>query len=318
MSKTSGKKLSLRSKVFSDNDKKERVKRHSSIKKENETYNYLSGVREASDQTEYLKLLGKFASADNNLKQELGSDPSSAIALASMYPYSKMIGEFTPDGVRRVLEENLYKEKFKFNAEKFGADNEVIRSVQKALDNINKGVQQQQGGEPEKKKEVKKVRILPPILDVTSKEGSEKYKQLSNVKDRFDAVPDEVIRLSLLKDMLVIEPPTKSAPKIQITSSEFANSAGPVLFYNPFCSHCQNFAPTFAQMVSILKGKCPVGMVDCLDRFAGNDILSKYLDITGYPTVKVYSQGKFIDYTGGNDLKQLLSFVCMATGKCLE
>jgi thiol-disulfide isomerase/thioredoxin len=154
--------------------------------------------------------------------------------------------------------------------------------------------------------------------------GTKEYNALKKVitehdqKDIFNALPENVIRMSLLEDVLMIEDDNSVVPKVQITTAPFNFASGPILFYDPLCPNCKSLAPAYIAMAKMLRGKCPVGVVDCLDRMNGNDILKDYLGITGYPVIKVYSKGKFIDYTGGADLKKMLSFVCTATGVCLE
>jgi thiol-disulfide isomerase/thioredoxin len=199
---------------------------------------------------------------------------------------------------------------------KFNSDikqSSIIKEMQKALDETPKNLKMS-GGEPTKSKPV--FTLLPELVESTP-EGKAVKNLLTEVneKNKYNDIPENILRLSLLEDMLIIEDPK---PTINITTESFSGDSGPVLFYNPLCPNCQNFAPIFMKLAKMLEGKCPVGIVDCLDRMNGNDILSTYLNLSSYPNVKVYNNGTFVDYTGGADLKKLLSFICVVTGKCLE
>jgi thiol-disulfide isomerase/thioredoxin len=124
----------------------------------------------------------------------------------------------------------------------------------------------------------------------------------------------DIVSLSLMEDMMPIENANKMS--FHITEPKFVDGSGFVVFYSPNCSHCKDFASTYSELSRQLKGQCPLGAVNCLDTIGGNDILSDYLHITGYPTLKFYDKGVFKDYTGGRSLKELLSYVCHVNGIC--
>ena len=169
------------------------------------------------------------------------------------------------------------------------------------------------GNNDEKKSEEKRIRV-PALI-----KGSEQYEDLRRKiagvekSDKFNAVDPEVIRISLLHDMLPME--AKGKIELQMTNPHFIDR-GLFLFYNPTCPKCQDFAPVWAQLARVVKNQCGVGMVNCSDKMSGNDILADYLSISGYPTIKFYDKGEFTDYTGGKSLNELLSFVCEMTGRC--
>ena len=200
----------------------------------------------------------------------------------------------------------------------------VVANDADTMKNIRKEEQEEQkkqkGGRRGKMRgggETKKLsyRVVP-----SPKEGSALYKQLSNMesgvdpKNKFDAVSDDLIRLTLMKDVLPIEGNGKI--KMQITNKDFADKGGLIMFHTPDCMNCVRFMPQYYQLAKMLRGQCPVGTVDCLDKMSGNKILADYLGIRGYPEIKYYNKGKFIDYSGGDSLKELLSFICTVTGKC--
>ena len=75
-------------------------------------------------------------------------------------------------------------------------------------------------------------------------------------------------------------------------------------FYAPWCPHCRDFAPVFGAMALKLKsahGQLRFGMVDC----AHEQKLCSVLNITGYPTTRMYHHGKILfEEEGENDLTE--------------
>ncbi|XP_014780796.1 protein disulfide-isomerase A6 homolog isoform X1 [Octopus bimaculoides] len=70
-----------------------------------------------------------------------------------------------------------------------------------------------------------------------------------------------------------------------------------VMFYAPWCGHCQSFKPEFAKAAEILKGIVKLGQ---LDADAHRGMAGEY-GIQGFPTIKVFGQHKSKpeDYQGG-------------------
>lgn len=81
-----------------------------------------------------------------------------------------------------------------------------------------------------------------------------------------------------------------------------------VEFFAPWCGHCKNLAPHWADAATQLKGKVKLG---ALDATVHTQRASQY-EIQGYPTIKLFSAGKktkasVSDYSGGrtaNDIVQ--------------
>ena len=99
-------------------------------------------------------------------------------------------------------------------------------------------------------------------------------------------------------------------------------TAGPnecivALFYTEWCGHCKKFKPDFKSAMEKMNGKKSKSgsakgktvrfeMIDCDE----NKELGKEYDISGYPTVKIISNGKAEDYDGErsyNGLKEYLN-----------
>ncbi|KAF2879883.1 hypothetical protein ILUMI_26293 [Ignelater luminosus] len=73
-----------------------------------------------------------------------------------------------------------------------------------------------------------------------------------------------------------------------------------VEFFAPWCGHCKNLAPHWAQAATALKGKVKLG---ALDATVHTMKASKY-GVQGYPTIKYFPAGKkdsdsVVDYDGG-------------------
>lgn len=72
-----------------------------------------------------------------------------------------------------------------------------------------------------------------------------------------------------------------------------------VEFFAPWCGHCKNLAPHWANAATQLKGKVMVGAVDA----TVEKVLGSRFRIEGFPTIKFFGSGKkdwdsSEDYTG--------------------
>ena len=102
----------------------------------------------------------------------------------------------------------------------------------------------------------------------------------------------------------------------------FENSSGPpnlspssgesivALFYADWCPHCVKFKPDFKKASKSLNGqmyknnKLNFVMVDC-DKYKD---LSKKYDVSGFPTVKIFSNGSSVEYNGDRSFDGLTSY----------
>lgn len=69
----------------------------------------------------------------------------------------------------------------------------------------------------------------------------------------------------------------------------------------PWCSHCKQLAPVYAnvaQHLSKSESSIKLGQVDATIE---NDLAEKF-GIRGYPTLKFFKSGKPIDYSGINNI----------------
>ncbi|OTF71502.1 hypothetical protein BLA29_006824, partial [Euroglyphus maynei] len=83
---------------------------------------------------------------------------------------------------------------------------------------------------------------------------------------------------------------SKSSDVIELTESNFdekvlkSDDLWLVEFYAPWCGHCKNLAPIWAEVATELKGKVRVGAVDAT---VHQSLASRY-EIRGFPTIKVF------------------------------
>ncbi|CAG2107549.1 unnamed protein product [Medioppia subpectinata] len=81
-----------------------------------------------------------------------------------------------------------------------------------------------------------------------------------------------------------------------------------VEFFAPWCGHCKNLEPIWAEAATELKGKVKIG---ALDATAHTSTAGKY-NIKGFPTIKVFGSGKkdgsAEDYEGGRAVNDIVNY----------
>ena len=96
---------------------------------------------------------------------------------------------------------------------------------------------------------------------------------------------------------------------IDIESSN-PRKTGIVMFYAPWCPHCHSMVPVLNEVADNIYENANtndiiVGSVDCTS--SSNQDLNDTMNIMGYPTLKLYVDGKYIaDYSGPRDANALL------------
>jgi len=86
-----------------------------------------------------------------------------------------------------------------------------------------------------------------------------------------------------------------------------------VEFYAPWCGHCKHLKPAYAEAATILKANnppIPIAKVDCTVETA----VAGRFGISGYPTLKVFRNGKPSDYNGPRDAKGIAAFMKKQVG----
>ncbi|XP_070166517.1 thioredoxin domain-containing protein 5 homolog [Polyergus mexicanus] len=101
---------------------------------------------------------------------------------------------------------------------------------------------------------------------------------------------------------------------LQYTSENFSTAIETmdhfVMFYAPWCGHCQRLGPIWEQLAEILNeedSSLRTAKVDCTTEIT----LCSEQDVTGYPTLKFYKTGetKGIKFRGTRDLPSLFAFI---------
>lgn len=83
-----------------------------------------------------------------------------------------------------------------------------------------------------------------------------------------------------------------------------------VKFFAPWCGHCQAMAEDFKSAATELKGQAVLGDVDA----TVEEELAKKYNVDGFPTLKVFADGKELtDYNGGRDKASMIKFIQRAT-----
>jgi protein disulfide-isomerase len=88
-------------------------------------------------------------------------------------------------------------------------------------------------------------------------------------------------------------------------TSDNANTLWLLKFYAPWCGHCKVLSPILDTAASHLAGKLSIGKIDCT---VEKELCKSRFDVRGYPTLKYYRDGEFVDYPLGRDLESILSF----------
>ena len=100
----------------------------------------------------------------------------------------------------------------------------------------------------------------------------------------------------------------------RVVNPEFHNKNGLIMFYSPNCGHCRNkdLVKTWKNLSIQFGSQFLIAAVNCVDKRAGNDVLSQYAEILGYPTIKfVYKDGTVSEeYTGPRTTFAIKKYIC--------
>merc|ERR1719427_86991 len=89
-----------------------------------------------------------------------------------------------------------------------------------------------------------------------------------------------------------------------------------VMFYAPWCGHCKNMKPAYAEAAKIVNHDDKIDgklvAVDC----DANKALAKRYEVGGYPTIKYFRKGRdFLKYTGARDKDSFVDYIKTADEK---
>ena len=114
------------------------------------------------------------------------------------------------------------------------------------------------------------------------------------------------------KDSSVIQLDLKNFVKKVVKS----NNIWLILFYAPWCGHCQEFHPIFEKMARATKGLFKLGAVNC----ENNRELAERYKVTGFPTILFFGDDKdnVEEYEGDREADKIIDFLFEKSKKLIN
>lgn len=140
---------------------------------------------------------------------------------------------------------------------------------------------------------------------------------------RFMADPENLAPSAIPSEMEEWGAYPGSSDVLKLLDSNFTSGVASkdptlVMFYAPWCGHCKKMKPDYSKAAAAIKSlniRARLGAVDCTT----NPVVTEKYKITGFPTIKLFANGRFIsDYQGARTSEELLNFMRNAPVKPKE
>jgi len=114
-------------------------------------------------------------------------------------------------------------------------------------------------------------------------------------------------------------PPEAVLTLTQDNFDETVNNAEIILveFYAPWCGHCKKLAPEYEKAAKELQKLDPPIPIAKVDATVETTLASKY-GITGYPTMKIFRNGKISEFKGDRTKKGIVSYMKKQSGNASQ
>ncbi|XP_047136249.1 protein disulfide-isomerase A4 [Hydra vulgaris] len=86
-----------------------------------------------------------------------------------------------------------------------------------------------------------------------------------------------------------------------------------VEFYAPWCGHCKKIAPQLEKAASALQSKQPSILIGKVDATIEKELAEQY-GVTGYPTMKIFRNGKATEYKGPREEPGIADYMLNQAG----
>jgi protein disulfide-isomerase A1 len=90
-----------------------------------------------------------------------------------------------------------------------------------------------------------------------------------------------------------------------------------VKFVAPWCGHCKSLGPAYDAAAKQLAESGSEIKLASVDATVEQDLAQKY-DVKGYPTIKFFSDGTTLEYTGGRSQDDIVGWLKKKTGPAAE
>lgn len=107
--------------------------------------------------------------------------------------------------------------------------------------------------------------------------------------------------------------------EVYINTNITKKNPGMLFVYANWCGHCQRFKSTFNELQQQLGSDFPLVSLEDIE-LNKNTILSKSLQVQGFPTIKFFDQnGKIIEnYNKNRDKQTILEHICKVYHHCIN